>query len=108
MPPHLEVRFVSSNPYKLSEASTILGPYGITVHSCSEKIEELQTKDADRLVEDKVLKAFQILGRPLFVEHTGLYLDHLRGLPGGLTQILWDSLEADGPLPFEQRQLEPT
>jgi len=41
------------------------------------------------------LKAFEYLGEPLFVEHTGLYLDYLNGLPGGLTQIFWDRLEAD-------------
>lgn len=29
------------------------------------------------------------------MEHTGLYLEHLGGLPGGLTQIFWDTLEAD-------------
>jgi XTP/dITP diphosphohydrolase len=47
------------------------------------------------LVRDKALKAFEYLGEPLFVEHTGLYLDYLNGLPGGLTQIVWDRLEAD-------------
>jgi XTP/dITP diphosphohydrolase len=31
----------------------------------------------------------------LGLEHTGLYLDYLNGLPGGLTQIFWDSLRAD-------------
>jgi len=58
-------------------------------------IEELQTEDPRLLVRDKALKAFEYLGEPLFVEHTGLYLDYLNGLPGGLTQIFWDSLEAD-------------
>src|SRR6185436_7594766 len=47
------------------------------------------------LVKDKTLKAFRMVGRPLFVEHTGLYLSHLNGLPGGLTQIFWDTLQAD-------------
>jgi XTP/dITP diphosphohydrolase len=55
----------------------------------------LQTEDPKLLVRDKALKAFEYLGEPLFVEHTGLYLDYLNGLPGGLTQIVWDRLEAD-------------
>lgn len=58
------------------------------------KIEELQTEDVDRLVRDKLIKAFEAIGRPLFVEHTGLYLNGLNGLPAGLTQIFWDKLEA--------------
>lgn len=95
MPAHREIRFVSSNPHKIAEAKQILGAHKIDVIASAIKIEELQTKDTPRLVHDKVLKAFGQIGRPLFVEHTGLYLEHLNGLPGGLTQIFWDSLEAD-------------
>jgi XTP/dITP diphosphohydrolase len=91
----LEVRFVSSNKYKIREAAEILETAGVTVTSSAIKIEELQTKETDRLVRDKVQKAFEGLGRPLFVEHTGLYLAHLNGFPGGLTQIFWDTLSAD-------------
>ena len=91
----LEVRFVSSNEHKLAEAAEIFGLHSIKVLGSSLKIEELQTTDTPRLVRDKVLKAFSQIGRPLFVEHTGLYLDYLRGLPGGLTQIVWDTLEAE-------------
>ena len=46
-------------------------------------------------MKDKTLKAFVRVGRSLFAEHTGLYLAHLSGLPGGLTQSFWDTLEAD-------------
>ena len=95
MPTHLEVRFVSSNKYKIREAAEILGAVGVTVTSSAIKIEELQTKETERLVRDKVLKAFDRLGRPLFVEHTGLYLAHLKGFPGGLTEIFWETLHAD-------------
>jgi XTP/dITP diphosphohydrolase len=89
------LRFVSRNKYKLAEATSILKPLGFLVIPVEKAIEELQTKDTKNLVRDKALRAFRYLGEPLFVEHTGLYLDHLNGLPGGLTQIFWDSLEAD-------------
>ena len=92
---HIEIRFVSNNPSKLVEAKEILEPKGIVVEASLLKIEELQTTDTKRLVHDKVLRAFEQVGRPLFVEHTGLYLEHLNGLPGGLTQIFWDTLQAD-------------
>lgn len=92
---HLEVRFVSNNPHKIGEAEAILGPRGIRVIPSKVKIEELQTTDTPRLVRDKLLKAYEQIGRPLFVEHTGLYLDRINGLPGGLTQIVWDTLQAE-------------
>ena len=92
---HLEIRFVSSNRFKIAEAQQILGKHSISVVPSALKIDELQTEDTSKLVRDKLLKAFRRIGRPLFVEHTGLYLDHLGGLPGGLTQIFWDKLQAD-------------
>src|SRR5262249_21296937 len=81
--------------YKLAEAKAILDPLGIAIGPVLRTIEELQTEDSKLLVRAKALKAFEYLGEPLFVEHTGLYLDYLNGLPGGLTQIFWDRLEAD-------------
>lgn len=91
----MDIRFLSSNEHKIREVKAILGPVGVQIVPASIKIEELQTEDVQRLVRDKLLKAFERIGRPVFVEHTGLYLPGLNGLPGGLTQIFWDRLEAD-------------
>ncbi len=91
----LEIRFLSGNKFKIGEASLILESVGVSVVPVEAKVEELQTEDTSRLVKDKALKAFEKIGRPLFVEHTGLYIDYMNGLPGGLTQIFWDTLQAD-------------
>jgi XTP/dITP diphosphohydrolase len=91
----MKIRFVSRNQFKLAEAATILNPLGIDVVPVKQTIEELQTTDASRLVEDKALRAFAKIGRELFVEHTGLKLKVLNGLPGGLTQVFWDTLQAE-------------
>lgn len=87
--------FVSKNRHKHEEARQILAPLGIVVETHHTEIHELQTVDTEALVRDKAEHAFQKIGRPLFVEHTGLYLDMLGGFPGGLTQIFWDSLKKD-------------
>ncbi len=91
----MEIRFLSSNVHKIREVETILEPIGVRVVPAPIKIEEIQTEDVYRLVRDKVLQAFGQIGRPVFVEHTGLHLPGLNGLPGGLTQIFWDRLQAD-------------
>ena len=92
----MDLRFVSDIPHKVAEASEILAARGITIVPVSMKIEELQTKDTKKLVHDKLLKAFERIGRPLFVEHNGLYIGEAGDLPGGLTQLFWDSLQAEG------------
>lgn len=91
----LKIRFISGNKYKIAEAKTILNGSNVDVIPVKLKLEEIQTEDNKRLVKDKAIKAFQKIGRPLFVEHTGLYLSYMNMLPGGLTQIFWDNLEAD-------------
>jgi XTP/dITP diphosphohydrolase len=91
----MKVRFVSRNEFKLTETATILRSLGIEIVPVKQTIEELQTTDVSRLVRDKALRAFTRIGRELFVEHTGLRLKVLKGLPGGLTQVFWDTLRAD-------------
>lgn len=91
----MKIRFLSANPHKIDEVQRILSSADVEVIPVSRRIEELQTEDVERLVRDKLTKAFDLVGRPIFVEHTGLYLKGLNGLPAGLTQIFWDTLEAD-------------
>ena len=91
----MDIRFISNNQYKITEATNILREVGVTVIPVNKKIEEIQTDDVNHLVKDKVLKAFKIIGRPLFVEHTGLCIDKINQMPGGLTQVFWDKLKAE-------------
>ncbi len=88
----MKLRFLSRNTHKIGEATRILSNYGIALEATHAEVEELQTVDTDRLIRDKALKAFGKIGHPLFVEHTGLYLELLNGFPGGLTQVFWDQL----------------
>ena len=90
-----ELFFVTANENKVREAQDILDPLGFRVRALTLRIEELQTLDADRLVKSKALEAFDRVGRPLFVEHTGLSIPYLNDFPGGLTQVFWDRLQAD-------------
>ena len=91
----MEIRFVTKNPHKAKEVESILAGTGISVVHAPLKIHEIQTEDIQDIVRDKVLKAFKVIGRPVFIEHTGLYIKSLQGFPGGLTQVFWDKLEAD-------------
>lgn len=87
--------FLSSNKYKIQEVQSILNSDNINVVSASFKINEIQKDNMKEIAEDKVLKAFKEIGRPIFVEQTGLLIKDFGNLPGGLTQIFWDSLGAE-------------
>lgn len=53
---------MSGNKHKIFEVERILGPVGVEIVPVSKKIEELQTEDVDRLVRDKLVKAFEAIG----------------------------------------------
>lgn len=91
----MQIYFISSNQYKIKEVEKILSSKDIEVLSHSEKIEEIQSDDIVKIVNDKAKKAYKIIQKPLIVEQTGLYLENIGDLPGGLTQIFWDKLGAD-------------
>ncbi|MFM7012143.1 MAG: non-canonical purine NTP pyrophosphatase [Betaproteobacteria bacterium] len=88
----MKLVFVSKNKFKHAEAVSYLATLGIEVESNDLEIQEIQTIDTEALVRDKAARAFSALGRPLFVEHTGLYLELLNGFPGGLTDVFWETL----------------
>lgn len=91
----MEISFVTKNSHKAKEVEYILGEIGVSIVHAPLTIHEIQTENINDIVRDKVLKAFNHVGRPVFVEHTGLYIDSLEGFPGGLTQVFWDKLKAD-------------
>ena len=88
----MEIRFVSNNPHKIREAQRMFKDSSIKIIPVEFKIKEIQTENIKDIVKDKAIKAFKQVGRPLFVEHTGLYIKDMGGLPGGLTQVFWDEL----------------
>lgn len=90
-----KIYFLSSNIFKIQEIKDILSSPNISVEAVSEKINEIQSDDMHAIVKDKVIKAYQIIARPIVVEQTGLLIEGFGNLPGGLTQIFWDSLKAD-------------
>ena len=88
----MRLRFVSSNPNKIAEATAILSAAGIEIIPVRKRLDEIQSADIDELVRGKCIAAFRLIGRPVFVEHTGLCIAALNGFPGGLTRTFWDAL----------------
>lgn len=92
-----QIYFISSNTHKIREVEQILSAqfeklgYEVVGYDL-EGIKEIQSKDLEEIVRDKALKAYKKLRRPLFVEHTGLQIEQIGDLPGGLTQIFWTSM----------------
>lgn len=90
-----ELRFITKNQYKAREFQSLFIKTRYEIIPSAVLIEEIQTEDMEALVSDKAIKAFDKIRRPLFVDHTGLYLALFDGFPGGLTEIFWERLRND-------------
>jgi len=91
----MELRILSQNAHKVGEFQRMFGSANRLIADAT-RVAEIQTEDMDRMVADKVIKAFAKIRRPVFVDHTGLYFELLNGLPGGLTEIFFNRLETKG------------
>lgn len=91
----MNLRFVTKNPHKAKEVEKIFCDNSISIIHEPLNIHEIQSENIIVIARDKIIKAFEKVGRPVFVEHTGLFIKSLGGLPGGLTQVFWDNLQAD-------------
>lgn len=88
--------FVSVNQYKAEEAKFCLQNTGVDLIVVDRiKIQEIMDIDLNIIIKDKVLKAYRELRSPCVVEHGGLHIEALNGLPGGLSKVIWDRVGDD-------------
>ena len=74
----MRIRFVSRNTFKIREVQSILSGADVEVVPVEYSIDEIQTEDVERLVKDKLLKAFKTIGCPVFVEPSKALEEFLR------------------------------
>ncbi|HYN81822.1 MAG TPA: non-canonical purine NTP pyrophosphatase [Gemmatimonadaceae bacterium] len=85
--------FATSNDYKFAEFSRLFGAAGLQIDHYRLEVEEVQHIEMDVIVRDKALKAYQRVRRPVLVDHSGLAMNALNGLPCGLNKLFWNVLQ---------------
>ncbi|HEY7289748.1 MAG TPA: non-canonical purine NTP pyrophosphatase [Vicinamibacterales bacterium] len=92
----MKVYFVTRNEFKIAElhddlVSRNLGDR-LAVSMFRHDIQEILHADVQEIVRHKTITAYEALRCPCLVEHGGLYMDALPGLPGGLGKVVWDAV----------------
>jgi XTP/dITP diphosphohydrolase len=85
--------FNSANPDKLREVQHALS--GCRVGYLKVDVTESLDTDLERLVLEKAMRAYEQVRVPLIVEHGGLYVDYLKGLPGTLIKPFWNTFQLE-------------
>ncbi|MDP3901096.1 MAG: RdgB/HAM1 family non-canonical purine NTP pyrophosphatase [bacterium] len=91
----MRLSFATSNEMKVKEAQEILG---FPIEICPLEIPEIQSLDIEEVARDKVQKAYEIVGIPVFADDGGLFFEAWSGFPGPLVKYLLESVGIEGIL----------
>ena len=94
----MKIYFVTQNERKVSEVKELFKGLEAEMTDVPEicqvdiSVNEILSSNIDIIVKSKVLEAYKIFGLPCVVEHSGLNIEALKGLPGGIGKIIWDAV----------------
>ncbi|MGK4005734.1 non-canonical purine NTP pyrophosphatase [Sorangium sp. So ce1036] len=87
------VYFVSSNERKLEDMTHVWEDGPTPLRLLRLDVPEVLSSDLDIVVREKAIAAYRLALVPLFVEHGGLFIEHLNGFPGPLVKPFWERLQ---------------
>ncbi|WP_369251054.1 non-canonical purine NTP pyrophosphatase [Streptomyces sp. R41] len=98
----------TGNAGKFRTAQEHLAPWGVEVEQVALELDEIQTTSVAIIAEHKARQAYAILGRPLFVENSGFYIEEFGGWPGPMVNRLWRlSAPTESPISRTSRRSGP-
>ncbi len=93
----MKLLFATGNEHKVREAREILGP-GVEVEQLKIDYPELQADDLETVAREGAQWVFDEVGKHVFVEDSGLFVDALNGFPGPYSAYVYGTLENEGIL----------
>jgi len=94
----MKIYFVSTNKQKIDEVRDYLkllkdeSKINIDLGIVRHDVKEILHPDIEEIVKFKALDAFRHTRFPCLVEHGGLFMKDLPGLPGGIGKIIWEAV----------------
>lgn len=95
----MKIYFLTTNDFKIAEAIYYFGwrevekHYSLELCPVRQDVQEILHKDIDVIVRQKAVDAYACIRHPCVVEHGGLFMEALPGLPGGVGKVIWDAVE---------------
>lgn len=95
----MTVYFLTTNEFKIAEAQDYVSRrdvgarHGVDLSVVRQDLQEILDPDIGKIVREKAVGAYACIAHPCVVEHGGLFMDALPGLPGSVGKIVWDAVE---------------
>lgn len=91
----MRLYFLTTNAFKIGEAKDYFACRKVQdVELCiiERDVQEILHPDVSIIVRQKAIDAYEYIRHPCVVEHGGLFMDALPGLPGGVGKIVWNAV----------------
>jgi len=92
------IHFATGNPNKFKEAREIFEKEELELEHFEFKHREIRSESIEEIASESVESAYKELGKPVFVEDTGLFVDALNGFPGTYSAWVQKKLGCKGIL----------
>jgi len=90
----VKIFFVTGNENKFNEVRSMLGE--MDIERSSVDVDEIQDVEIEPIVKAKAKRACELLKSAVLVEDTGVFINGLNGLPGGLIKWFLKRLGNEG------------
>ena len=97
---------VTSNPGKVREFRSALGPLGFELRQLQEEIEEIQADSLEEVVRDCMRQLAERGIKDYVLDDSGLFIDRLHGFPGVYSAYTLKTLGCGGVLKLLEGALE--
>jgi XTP/dITP diphosphohydrolase len=94
----MKLLFATHNIHKLDEARDILGKLDIEIEHLEIEYDEPRGEDTSEIAEKSAKDLFSIIGKPLFLDDSGLFIDELKGFPGPYSAWVFKKMGYEGML----------
>lgn len=94
----LRLAFATSNIHKARELESILRDFKVDIEVVQVKLREIQSDHLEDIATHCCEEAYRILGRPVFVEDSGLFINSLNGFPGPYSSYVYRTIGIPGIL----------
>jgi len=102
----MQLTLVTGNKHKLAEWQRIV-PADIQLDTIDIDLDEIQSMDVEKIVADKVKRAYAAAGKPVVVEDVSAGLDNLGGLPGPFMKFFEKQLGKDALFQLAKHEGDP-
>ena len=93
-----EINFATTNKGKVNSLKSILINYDIEVIQANLELPEPRTYDLQEIARQKVMFAYQQIGKPCVALDSGFYIDSLNGFPKTFVNFALETIGLEGIL----------